>query len=193
MTRNVTSAGRTRRLAGWVALGVILAAAAQGRAEVLVSRFGQSPPPGVLGGGKPWEALPAGFAVGADPGSVTPAPVARRPRASASRRLREQFLQEHGAEAVTLFFGYYGAFLAPPDGPPATPPPPPTGVLSSPPPDLPPPPPQPVQRIMQPFAPPPPGPATQAPEPATLLSGLTGAGLAGLLAWRRRRKARTAS
>jgi hypothetical protein len=195
MTRNVSSAGRPRRLAGWVALGVALAAAAQGRAESLVSQFGQPASPGVTRGSKPWEGPPARFAVAADPGPRVGAAAARRAPLSPGRRLREQFLREHGAEMVTLFFGYYGAFLPPPDGPPVTAPTtPPTSVQGSPP-DLPPPPPGggPIQRKLPPFGPPAAGPITQAPEPATLLSGLTGAGLAWLLAWRRRRKARAAA
>jgi LPXTG-motif cell wall-anchored protein len=113
------------------------------------------------------------------------------------RKFRERLVREHAVTMTTLFFGYYGAFLPPPDTPPVTPPPspsspPPTGVLSSPP-DLPPPPPQQLPRLLLPFAPTPAsGPPTDTPEPATLLSGLTGVGLAGLLAWRRRRKRRAA-
>src|SRR5260370_41964213 len=67
MTRIVTNAGWPRRLAGWVALGVALTAAAPGRAEPLVSRFGQPATPGITRGNKPWEGPPAGFAVAPDP------------------------------------------------------------------------------------------------------------------------------
>ena len=185
MTRIVSSASRSGRLAAWVAVGVALTAGAQARAEPLVSGFGQ-------GRG-------AVFAVAAD----RPTPVAQRPRVRPRRgaqlqELRAALVRAHGAELVTLFFGYYGAFLPPP----ATPTVPPTiptpdplppvvlGAGSTPPLQMPPsPPPLQMPASLPGFLPPPQtAPPSQTPEPATLLSGLVGAGLAGLAAWRKRRR-----
>jgi hypothetical protein len=71
----------------------------------------------------------------------------------------------------------------PPPPPPPPPVPPPAPAPPPPPPPAPPPPPPP------PPGPPPPPPPNNSPEPATLISGLVGLGVAGLYALRRRRKA----
>jgi hypothetical protein len=84
------------------------------------------------------------------------------------------------------FFGYFGAFV-PQEGSPAV------GNHTMPPfPTMPPPPPQnpTPQTIISPGTTPHGDPAASAPEPATLLTGALGMGLAGFAAWRRRRKAR---
>jgi hypothetical protein len=183
MTRTVTRGGR---LAAWLAVGAMLAAAGQAWAEPLVSRLGPGGPPG----------RSADFAVA----PARPAPAVARqaprrgPRTSKLQELREQFLREHGVGTTTLFFGYYGGFLPPTsipvaDAPPAAVPGTPGPVIS---PSFSMPPPPPVQGMptsLPAYAPPPQSmPPSQAPEPATLLTGLLGAGLAGLATWRKRRR-----
>lgn len=84
------------------------------------------------------------------------------------------------------FFGYFGAFV-PQLGSPAV------GNHTMPPfPTVPPPAPEnpPPKTIISPVTPS--TDPTTAPEPATLLTGVLGAGLVGVAAWRRRRKARRA-
>ena len=172
MTRIVQSAGLPyRRLAAWLAVGVALAPGTQAKAEPLVSRL--SP-----GGG-------AAFAVAADSPTAARHTRTRPPRGDKMRELREAFLRDHGVEAVTLFFGYFGAFLPPPAAP-TTPPTVPTDPLppivlgsgSTPPLQMPPsPPPLQMPASLPGFMPPPPTTTpSQTPEPATLLSGLVGRG-----------------
>jgi MYXO-CTERM domain-containing protein len=82
------------------------------------------------------------------------------------------------------FFGYFGAFVPGSFGSPAI------GNHALPPfPHVPPPPPQnPLPKtFISPVPPPSTGP-TETPEPTTLLTGALGAGVAGVIAWRRRRR-----
>src|SRR5262245_49081483 len=113
MTRMVTRGALPGRLTAWMAVGVTLGLAGQARAEPLVSRFPQQGPPD------------SGATFGVVPASPAPAvvrqPARRAPRVTKLQELRELFLREHGAETMTLFFGYFGGFL--PATPPATPPP----------------------------------------------------------------------
>jgi LPXTG-motif cell wall-anchored protein len=221
MTRTVTRAVFPPGLAAWLAVGVALTVSARLQAEPLVNRFRPGAPPGSPAGDRTGEG-PAGFAVA--PGGQPPVVSVRAPRRRRTDRnleaLQAAFLREGGVENLTLFFGYFGAFLPPAgqDPIPTTTPTPPSPVVDSFPPPLPPapaprvpllqpfvpqqaplpqaPPPQaPPPQAPPPQAPPPqalppqaPPPPNETPEPATLLSGLLGAGLAGLVAWKRRRQ-----
>jgi MYXO-CTERM domain-containing protein len=175
-----------------MAVGVMLALAGQAGAEPLVSRPRQEGPPG----------RGADFTVAPS----SPAPAARQaprrgPRAGQLQQLRERFLREHGVEVMTLYLGYFGGFLPPTSIPtsdapatavPGTPPPVTSPPISMPPPAPTPTPVQGMPTSLPAFAPPPQSPSpSPTPEPATLLTGLLGAGLAGLAAWRKRRRKST--
>jgi hypothetical protein len=194
MTRTVTRAAFPPGLAAWLALGVALTTSARLHAEPLVSRIRDGVRPGSPTAG--WASREGLVSFEAAHGGQAPIPThasapSRRPTDSTREALRAAFLRANGAQKLTLFFGYFGAFL-----PPATPPtdgtPPPTTSVDN---SLPSPP-APRVPLLQPFVPTSPGlppqapQVTETPEPATLLSGLIGAGLAGLAAWKRRRKNR---
>jgi hypothetical protein len=174
-------------LAALAGLSLGLGGPAQVRAEPLVSQARRELPAGAI----------AGFGVA--PAESRPNPVqaahsasCRKPRRRPVDELREMLLREYGVSA-TLFFGY---FLLPSEGntggTPAVRPRIPTAVFPpitaiTPPP---PPPSIPVPKTtVSPRAVPDTLRPTSTPEPATLLSGLLGAGLASVVAWRRRRKA----
>ena len=180
MTGKVTSSGGFGRRMGWLAVGVALVLTGQVKAEPFTSRFHHD---GKTGG-------TADFAV-ADHHSaraVVRKTTRRRPQPSPMQALRKAFLREHGVETMTLFFGYFGAFMPPPppDPLPPTPPSPPPFQM---------PPPAPVvfstsgASFLPPYVPQSP-PPSQAPEPATLVMGLLGAGLTGFASWRKRRRKR---
>ena len=107
--------------------------------------------------------------------------------------VREVLTRSAVEATITMFF------IKPPTLPPGGPqansndptPPPPEGGGDPPPPDPPPPPPEGSGEI--PPNDPPPPPPSETPEPTSLVTALMGAGLASVVAWRRRRRSQAPS